>query len=214
MAGWERGHSCARHRAGLEGSLCGAARGPPPAPAPSRLSGGDELRRLRLQLLPLLSLGEGPGQGCAIVLPGSCGAPGLRSRPLGGHIPSWLCGVKAPGAARRGDSQGRRFGPATAQACAPGGAMVGTRCHTRATPAGSSVWPPAPSPDLWGGTREHCARGWERGPLGFFGRAAMPQGQGISPHPGSPEEPLSQSPPSSHGSSSFLGGSSSPPAIP
>lgn len=116
MAGRERGHSCkAESWAGREPLS--------PQPPPSS-RGGDELRRLRLRLLPLLSLGEGPGQGCAIVLPGSC-----EAAPRGATSPAGRAGP-GPGAARRGDSQGHRFGPATARACAPGGDKVSHQSHS------------------------------------------------------------------------------------
>lgn len=88
------------HRAAREGVWEPLWRSPaaprPPAPAPAGSRGGDELRRLQLQLPPLLSLGEGPRQGRAIVLPGSGGAPGPRCRPSWGHGAA-RCVGKAPG---------------------------------------------------------------------------------------------------------------------
>lgn len=94
-----------------------------PRPPPGS-QGGDELRQLRL--LPLLSLGEGPGQGHAIVLPRSCGALGLQSCPSGGHVPRLLCGVRP-----RSSQEAAR--PWQVWAHAPGGAVLGTKRHPRAT---------------------------------------------------------------------------------
>lgn len=96
--GWEQGPSMHKEqsRAGREGAFVVQPVAPCPPRPPLGSQGGDELRQLRLRLLPLLSLGERPGQGRTIVLPGSCGAPGLRSHPSGGHVPSLLCGVRPP----------------------------------------------------------------------------------------------------------------------
>lgn len=168
------------------GSLCGAARSPP---APPGSQGGDELRRL--QLLPLLSLGEGPGQGRAIVLPGSCGAPGPRSRPSGGHVPSLPWEGRPP--AQRGEGAA---GPRQVWPCHGSGLCTRRGCGgDKASPPeppprghGPGCQPPARGPDL--GQRRTRGHGHGAPALagsvarwGLLAKRAVPQGQGISPQP-------------------------------
>lgn len=155
------------HAQGAEPGWEGAFVAQPVAPRlprpPPGSQGGDELRQLRLRLLPLLSLGEGPGQGRAIVLPGSCGAPGLRSRPSGGHVPNLLC-LALP-----------RFGLVHREEL-----RWGMRRQPRATSSGSRARLPAPRSQPGSAGRDKgmsrswgscSSAGWERGPLRSIGKA-------------------------------------------
>lgn len=138
--------------------------------------GGDELRQL--QLLPLLSLGEGPGQGCTIVLAGSC--------------EPWACEATAPGAMSQLVCPGRSGGSralAMVQFCTRSEKVSPESHLPREQGLASSTLLAALQPGS-------CGEG--QGDVTAMGKLLWlwlcPRG--ISPHPRSPEEPRSRSPPS------------------